>query len=444
MFKHRMNLHLFDVNPNTQTTLSADLSDEMKIFYSKYLLENAQANLIHDQFGQKHPIPQHGGKTIEFRKYDPLPKALTKLVEGVTPDGRSLKVTNLSATIDQYGDYITLSDVLLLTAIDNNLVEANELLGQQAGLTLDTVTREVINGGSQVIFAGNKLSRAGLNGGDYISVDDFFNAQRILKRNNAKDFGGAFVGIIHPDITYDVMRNPEWIDTSLYAGSTQLFNGEIGKIASTRFVETSEAKIWAAGVDLVAAGGAVLEDDVYSVLVLAKNAYGVTEIEGGGLEFIVNQLGSGGSADPLKQRATAGWKSMKVAERLIEPYMVRIECNSTKGNSYVEFPTIGTNLNDQVTLAYAVGGAVTPGTTNKLTIAATVSDGGTLTYQWYVNSSNAYNGASLISGETADDLIADVDANGDFYYFCAVKNTIGVTSKITKSKIKKVTVTGNV
>jgi N4-gp56 family major capsid protein len=209
MLKHRMNLHLFDVNPNVQTTLSADLSVEMKTFYSKYLIENAQAKLVHDQFGQKHPIPQHGGKIIEFRKYDPLAKALTKLTEGVTPNGNSLKVTEIHATIDQYGDYITLSDVLLLTAIDNNLVEANELLGQQAGLTLDTVTREVINGGSQVIYAGNRLSRAGLNGGDYISVDDFFNAQRILKRNNATDFGGTLVGIIHPDITYDVMRNPE-------------------------------------------------------------------------------------------------------------------------------------------------------------------------------------------------------------------------------------------
>lgn len=442
MLKHRMNLHLFDVNPNVQTSLLSDLSVEMKTFYSDYLIENAQANLVHDQFGQKHPIPQHGGKIIEFRKYDPLAKALVALTEGVTPDGKSLKVTEIHATIAQYGDYITLADVLLLTAIDNNLVEANELLGQQAGLTLDTVTREVINGGSQVIFAGNRLTRAGLNGGDYISVDDFFNAQRILKRNNAKDFSGTFVGIIHPDITYDVMRNPEWIDTSLYAGSTQLFNGEIGKIAGTRFVETSEAKIWAAGVDLVAPGGAVLEDDVYSVLVLAKNAYGVTEIEGGGLEFIVNQLGSGGSADPLKQRATAGWKAMKVAERLVELYMVRIECNSTKGNSYVEYPTIGTNLSDSVAVEFEVG-TDTEGVGNKLTIAASVTDGGTLTYEWYVNTSNSYNGASKVTGETADDLVADVDTNGTFYYFCAVKNTIGVTSKITKSKIQEFIVTGN-
>ena len=106
---------------------------------------------VHDQFAQKHPIPKNGGKTIEFRKYNPLPKALVPLSEGVTPDGRKMSVTNLTATVDQYGDYIELSDILLLTAIDNNMVQATKLIGTQAGETLDTITREVINGGTNVL-----------------------------------------------------------------------------------------------------------------------------------------------------------------------------------------------------------------------------------------------------------------------------------------------------
>ena len=77
-----------------------------------------------------------------------------------------------------------------------------------------------------------------------------------------------------------------------------MYEGEIGKIAGVRFVETTEAKIFPkAGAD---------GRDVYSTLILGDNAYGVTEVEGGGLSHIVKQLGSGGTTDPLNQRATTG------------------------------------------------------------------------------------------------------------------------------------------
>ena len=69
--------------------------------------------------------------------------------------------------------------------------------------------------------------------------------------------------------------------------------------------------------------------DVYATLILGDNAYGTTELAGGGLEHIVKQLGSAGTADPLNQRATVGWKATKVAARLVEAFMVRIETAST-------------------------------------------------------------------------------------------------------------------
>jgi N4-gp56 family major capsid protein len=118
----RVNLALFE---NTNLTTDSDLSDEMKTYYNKDLIRNAMPKLIHNQFGQKANIPKGGGKTIEFRKYEPLPKATTLLVEGVTPTGRKLKVTKLTSTVKQYGDYVELSDMLLMTAIDNNLVQSN-------------------------------------------------------------------------------------------------------------------------------------------------------------------------------------------------------------------------------------------------------------------------------------------------------------------------------
>ena len=310
---YKYNLQLF-ANMNTQTTGTATLSDEMKVYYSDYLIDNAVPKLVHDQFGQKHPIPKNGGKTIEFRKYSPLPKLLTPLTEGVTPDGQSLTVTTIEATIDQYGGYVTISDMLQLAAIDNNMVQATKLLGNQAGASLDTITREVLNGGTNVVYAGGVTSRDALTAEHKLTVDDIKKAVRALKNQNADKIGDSFVAIIHPDVTYDLTNDPQWQAVKDY-DPKDWYEGEIGKIAGVRFVETTEAKIFEGGV--------------YSTLVLGDNAYGVTEIEGGGLQHIVKQLGSAGTADALDQRATVGWKATKVAERLVEQFMVRIESKGT-------------------------------------------------------------------------------------------------------------------
>lgn len=315
---------------NVQTTLKNasgnDLSPEMKTFYDKALLKFAKPNLVHDQFAQKRNIPKNGGKTIEFRRYSQLPKALTPLTEGVTPTGQNLNVTTVPATVAQYGGYITLSDVLLLTAIDNNLMEAIELLGDQAGRTLDTITREVLVSGTNVLYAGGTVNaRTGLTSAMKLTVMDIKKAVRELKIGLAKKINGSYVAIIHPDCVFDLENDDEWINASQYAGSTQIFEGEIGKLYGVRFVESTEAKIWAkAGASNIS---------VYATLVMGANAYGTTAVEGGGLQSIVKQLGSGGTADPLNQRSTCGWKAIKTAEILYDDYIVRIESASTYSNT---------------------------------------------------------------------------------------------------------------
>lgn len=399
---------------NTNVTTDEGLSAEMKTFYDKYLIENAKAVLVHDQFGQQRDIPKGSGKTVEFRKYAPYPKALTPLTEGVTPSGRKLSVSTITATVNQYGDYTEISDVLILTAIDNNILEATKLHAQQAGETLDTVTREVLNGGTNVQYANGQVNaRFQLVGGDstatnnhYLSVECIRRGVRNLKTNKAKKISGYYVGIIHPDVAFDLMGDDDWISASEYAGSEQIFEGEIGKIHGVRFVETTETKIFHAenlagdnrtltvssytaasktvaidealseaqatalagrkviidGVlytvvsatagtegnasfviketppddnapadnDVVHPGEAGAQGrDVYSTLMLGSDAYGVTKVTGGGLQTIVKQLGSAGTADPLNQRATVGWKAIKTAVRLVESYMLRIETAST-------------------------------------------------------------------------------------------------------------------
>lgn len=282
-----------------------DLSPEMKTFYDKALIRLASPKLVYDQFGQKRPIPAGNGKTIEFRQFNPLPKALTPLTEGITPAGQSVGVIAKTATVEQYGAYIATTDMLKLTAFDNTMAEFITLLGEQAGRTSDTITRDEIMKGTNVIFSdaddGGNDARTDLTAADILTISDVKKAVRALKRNNAPKIGNDYVCIIHPDTTYDIWNDPEWVEVAKYGEPTRLFAGEVGRIFGVRFVESTEAKIWKDNT--CPSDGSTGYLPVYGSVVLGQNAYGVTSINGGGIETIVKQLGSGGSSDPLKLAA---------------------------------------------------------------------------------------------------------------------------------------------
>lgn len=324
--KWSVNLQLMAGDPNTNVTTDSGLSVENKTFYDRTLIETAGPELVHDQFGQKRPIPKNGGKTIEFRKYADLSKALTPLTEGVTPDGKKLSASKVEATVSQYGDYVTLSDVLDLTAIDNNVVEATKVIGKQSGVTLDTITRNVLQAGTNVYYCPKSdgtqpASRATLDATCVLTVDTVKRIVALLRGNNVPTINGDYVCILHPYVAYDLMSDPKWEEANKYTNAQAIYNGEIGKIAGVRFVQSSEAKIYSGT-------GCPTGLSVFGCLFLGQNAYGITEIEGGGLKTIIKQLGSAGSADPLDQRATVGWKAIKTAEILIQAYMYRVECCS--------------------------------------------------------------------------------------------------------------------
>lgn len=316
-------IQMFAAGDVVNATTSAELSPEMKTFYEKTLITLAGPRLVHEQFGQKKPIPKNGGKTIEFRKFSKLPKALNPITEGVTPTGNKLNVTAVTATVDQYGDYIEQTDLLELTAIDNTIVEATKELSDQAGLTLDTVVRNELCAGTNVMYApsvdadGNETeitSRSALTMNCKLRVKDVFQAAAELKAVNAPKIDGCYVAIIHPYVAYDLMQEAgdQWMDIHKYSHPENIFRGEIGQLGGVRFVESTEAKI-------------IKESElaVFCTLFLGANAYGVTDIEGGGLEHIVKQKGYGN--DPLNQRSSVGWKATKVAKRLLEEYLIRFE-----------------------------------------------------------------------------------------------------------------------
>ena len=402
-----MNTTAGTVEQGSLTNANA-LSPEMKTFYDKTLITLAGANLVHEQFGQRRPIPQHGGKTVEFRRFSKLPKALTAITEGVTPAGNKLNVSAVSCTVDQYGDYIEQTDMLELTAVDNTIVEATKELASQAGMTLDTVVRNELIGGTNVMYApkvtgGTETEvtlREDITADCRLRVKDVFKAAAELKAVNAPKIGGSYVAIIHPYVAYDLMQEAgeQWIGIQKYANPENILKGEIGTLAGVRFVESTEAKIFApaeigsglsrltaasnvtssasvavnetlaaasfstpvpvyvngvsnavsaisvdssTGVatltltsavtlsagDMICGKGAGKDGSaVFCTLFLGENAYGVTDIEGGGLEHIVKQRGYGN--DPLNQRSSVGWKATKVAKRLLEEYMIRYESGS--------------------------------------------------------------------------------------------------------------------
>ena len=321
-----LNLQLFAEPANT--TVTTGMTAEMKTFYDKNLIRNAEPELVHDQFAQTRNIPKRGGKKIEFRCYDQLPKATTPLTEGVTPDGQAMKVTTVEAEVKQYGGYVSLSDMLDMTAIDNNVVEAGTLIGSQAGRTLDTISREVMCSGTNVQYAeGQVESRAEITADMKLTVKAIKMAARFLKNQNTKKINGYFYAIIHPDCAYDITEDERFIEVTKYKNPERIYKGEIGELEGVRFIETTEAK------KFTNAGASGI--DVYATLIMGANAYATTMIEGGGLETIIKQLGSAGTADPLNQRSTVGWKATKVTEILSQQYMVRIETASTF-NDHIE------------------------------------------------------------------------------------------------------------
>ena len=241
------NIQLFAENLNTTATMSK----EMKTFYEKRLIDQAEPRLVHDQFADYYPVPQNGGKTIEFRKYDSLPKASTPLTEGVTPNGQALNVTTITSDLHQYGGWTPLTDVLQMTAIDNNVVQATRVLASQAGRTMDSITRDVLAGGTNVIYApklaagGTETavaSRKALDKTCTLTPKLFFQAAAQLGAMNADPIGDSYIAIIHPYAAYDLKTSKEFIEVHKYADPDTMFRGEIGKLGNIRFIETSEAK----------------------------------------------------------------------------------------------------------------------------------------------------------------------------------------------------------
>jgi len=303
-------------------TTRTQIPIEVNNFYDRALLERAIPAFVHNRFAQVRDIPSNSGtNVIKFRRYGSLTATTTALSEGITPSGSQLSVTDVSATVLQYGDYVTLTDKVLMETYDPILTETSEILGEQAGDSLDQLCRNVQVASASAQYASTATTVATVDSAMKLDRAEVKEAVRTLKNNNAKPvtsminpstgynttpINRAFIGIVHPYSTYDLDDATGWIPVEKYPNKADVMPDEVGSLAGVRFIESSNAYSTAG----------TLVTTVYGTLIFGQNAYAQTRISGEALKNIVKPLGSAGTADPLDQRSTSGWKATYVAKVL--------------------------------------------------------------------------------------------------------------------------------
>ncbi len=317
-------------------TSRTEVSREVNNFYDRVLLKRLLPFLQYLKFAQIRDIPRNSGtNTIKFRRYNSLAPATTPLREGVTPIGSQLSVTDITASVAQYGDYVTLTDVVQYETPDPILTETAEVLAEQARETLDELGKDVFSAGTSVQYSE---SAAGVVATDRDEVNDNIREKTILKTvrtlhtnkvkkitsivnpsdgYNTTPINSAYVGIVGPKVLFDLKQLTNWVSVEKYPNKSDVMEGEVGALDEVRFILSENSKVFE--------GEGSGETDVHGTLVLGRDAIGMTRISGEALRNILKPLGSGGSADPLDQRATSGWKATFVAKILNELCLVRME-----------------------------------------------------------------------------------------------------------------------
>lgn len=307
LFADAASATVYDASTVGMTTAKPEsMSHEMKTYYNKELLENAKPNLVYIQFGKECPIPAGSGKAAEWRKFSQFERVSTPLTEGVVPSPTAATVTTVTASTNQYGAWTPVSDVLDLTAIDNVILEVTKEHGDNAGRSLDSLVRDVVYANTNIMGDGTSVITPAL----------IAQCVAALKRQNAPSINGKYHCIIHPSVAYDLMQDDAWIDAHKYKNPENIYAGEIGEMYGVRFFESTQAPL--------------TSEKIYYTPIFGADAYGVVNIEGGGLETIVKDKSEGGTANPLNQYSTVGWKVTAFGAVMLYPErLVNLKVTST-------------------------------------------------------------------------------------------------------------------
>lgn len=322
-----------------------DISPRTAAYAEKELLKRGIPYLVLEKFGQAKSLPDNSTKVIKFRRYNALDNTPTALAEGVTPASQSLNVTDVTATLQQYGGLVTITDVIMDTHEDATLNEATNLLGEQAAQLIEKMRFGIIKAGVNVVYA-NGASRSAVNTIPTLNMQR--RAVRALKRQNGRQITNvvrstpayqtenvapAFIGLIHPDLEADIRNIVGFTPAERY-GTVTPWENEIGKVEDVRYLSSTIFEPWLGSATVGGAAGSMLSSDgthadVYPVIYLAANAYGIVALKGmfAVTPMVVNPKPS--DSDPLAQRGHVAWKAMQTAVILNDAWMVRAECSAT-------------------------------------------------------------------------------------------------------------------
>lgn len=286
----------------------------MPIYYDKVFLQRAEETMLYDVGAVKKNMPKNSGKTMYFNRFSSLPKATTPLTEAATPSAVDMTSTVVSATIAEYGTYTKVSSLFDMTSIDENLKEHVEVLGQNAGETLDELIAAELSANATAQYANAKSALTAIAATDTIDGQEIRRSVRTLKINRAKTFSdGLFKSIIPAQTAYDLRGDSEWLDAYKYTDASNIRDGLLGKLHGTQFYETNNEVSQASTVT------------VYSTFVFGQYAYGVMNIQGQPDKRIyVKRPSDTDTSNPLNTWSTVGWKSSFATRVLNSSWIVQI------------------------------------------------------------------------------------------------------------------------
>ena len=319
-----------------EVTTTGAMSPTLKTFYDTELLENARVELFYAQFAKKQPLPAGRGKTVEWRKWNTFAKA-SKLTEGVIPDGQTFGQSSITDTIEWYGTFASISDQLDLHAYDPVILGATEEMGASMAETQETLIRNALLTGTNVMYCDNITLADGSVAGTPTAPGEMEASGTVMslmtpkmvnkvvtyfKKNRVNRINGKYYAVIHPSVAEDLRNSKEWIEVHKYSATSEIFNGEIGELHGMRFIENPFAPVLD-GEYVNKAG-----TKTYATYCFGKDAFGIIDPEGGAARMIVK--GAEDVGGPLEQFSTIGYKLSTNGAKILYPErMVRLmSCSS--------------------------------------------------------------------------------------------------------------------
>jgi len=235
------------VYDNLNYSYDAGVAPTLQDYFQRRALKNVQPNLGYGADAQLIEQPEHNGKHVHFHRFTELPAITKPLYEGVTPDGQKLTETSFSVMTKPYGGYIPYTDEFDLYHIDDMTQAMSDRLNNQARLSIDTIIRDQICAGLNVMYPGSVTSRAALAATDVMTYAVIKRVVRKLKKAGAQPFpDGFYHAKIDHDTYFDLTSDTHWIDVAKYQNDTRVQKYELGTIYKVKFFEVDNGKIFAA------------------------------------------------------------------------------------------------------------------------------------------------------------------------------------------------------